>query len=164
MSEIQKETETGTVNLGLNPKDFSRILDYYQVNHFGHFTGVKIEGLGPGKAITQLIVEKHNTNAYGILHGGVVATLADISMALACITAGIMPITGNMNISFLSTGKAGNKVTAVGKVIKPGKTTFFTETTIEDEYGGIIAKGTGTFFTRKTFAEHVERLRKNVIR
>lgn len=164
MSDIQKETDIETENLGLDPKDFARILDYYQVNHFGHFIGVKIEGLGPGKAVTQLIVEKHNTNAYGILHGGTVATMMDISMALACITTGIMPITGNMNISFMSAGKAGNKVTAVGKVIKPGKTTYFTETTVEDENGRIIARGTGTFFTRKTFAEHVEKLRKNVIR
>lgn len=160
MSEIQKGTDIETVNLGIDPELFAKILEYYQVNHFGHFTGVKIQGLGPGKAVTQLIVEKHNTNTYGVLHGGAVATMADISMAIACITTGIMPITGNMNISFLSKGKAGNMITAVGQVTKPGKTAYFTETTIEDENGRIIARGTGTFFTRKTFAEHVGKFKK----
>jgi uncharacterized domain 1 len=162
MSEIQKGTDIETENLGLDPELFAMILEYYQVNHFGHFTGVKIVGLGLGKVVTQLVVEEHNTNAYSILHGGAVATMADISMAIACITTGIMPITGSMNISFLSTGKAGNKITAVGQVTKPGKTAYFTETTVEDEMGRIIAKGTGTFFTRKTFAEHVGKLKKMV--
>ncbi len=157
MNRIQ---DNETENLGIDPELFAMILEYYQVNHFGHFTGVKIKGLGPGKALTELIVEKQNTNTYNKLHSGAVATMADISMAIACITTGIMPITGNMNISFLFTGKAGNKISAVGQVIKSGKTAYFTETTIEDETGRAVAKGTGTFFTRKSFAEHVGKSKK----
>jgi uncharacterized protein (TIGR00369 family) len=157
MNEIPKGTDSETENLGLDPELFSMILEYYQNNHFGHFTGVKIAGLGQGKAVTQLVVEEHNTDACNILNGGAVATMADICMSIACITTGIMPITGNMNLSFLSAGKPGNKITAVGQVTKSGKTAYFTETTIEDESGRIIAKGTGTFFTRKSFAEHVRK-------
>ncbi|MHB8126688.1 MAG: PaaI family thioesterase [Desulfitobacteriaceae bacterium] len=153
MSVTQKETDFKTENLGLDPEVFAKILEINQDNHYAHLTGIKLVALGPGKAIAELIVERHNSNMYETIHGGASATLADITMGLACYTKGITVMTGNINISFLAAGKAGDKIIAVGQVIRAGKTAFFAETSLEDENGRIIAKGTGTFFLKETFAE-----------
>lgn len=154
MSSIpQMEINLKTENMGLDPDIFAKILELYQTNHYAHLTGIKIAAMGPGKLIAELLVEKHNTNMSGILHGGATATLIDICMGMACFTKGIMALTGNINVSYLAAGKAGSKIIAVGQVIRAGKAVFFTEASLEDEKGRIIAKGTGTFFYKETFAD-----------
>jgi uncharacterized protein (TIGR00369 family) len=156
MKEIHKKLASEIENLGLDPQIYSRILGFYENNYFGNYLGTRILGLGSGKAVISLTVQDNKSSFYGTLHGGVVATLADISMGLACITKGITPMTGNINISFLAAGEAGREITAVGEVIQSGDKVFFTETSIRDEQGQIIATGTGTFFYKKTFAGAVE--------
>lgn len=156
MSAHQKEINVKAENLGLNPDIFAKILEFYQDNHYAHLTGIKIIGLAPGKSIAELVVEKHNSNMLGTLNGGATAALADISMGMACFTKGIFAISGNINVSFLAAGKPGDKIIAVGQVIRAGKTAYFAETSLEDESGRIIARGTGTFFYKETFVEQVK--------
>ncbi len=149
MSIPQKEIDLKTENMGLDPDIFANILKLYQNNHYAHLTGIKIVAMGPGNLIAELVVEKHNTNMAGTLHGGATAALVDVCMGMACFTKGIMALTGNINVSYLAAGKAGDKIIAVGQVIRAGKTAFFTEASLEDEKGRIIAKGTGTFFFKE---------------
>ena len=156
MKDNQKARGAEIENLGLDPEIYSRILGLYEKNYFGNYIGSRLMSLGSGQAVIRLTAENSKTDTYGTLHGGAVATLADISMGLACITKGIIPMTGNINISFLAAGEAGNEITAVGKVNKTSKKVFFAETSITDENGKLIATGTGTFFYKKTFAGPVE--------
>ena len=146
MSIPQTEMDLKTENLGLDPDIFTKILELYQDNRYAHLTGIKIVAMGPGKLIAEMIVEKHNSNMAGTLHGGATATLVDVCMGMACFTKGVTVVTGNINVSYLAAGKAGDKIIAVGQVIRAGKTVFFAEASLEDEKGRIIAKGTGTFF------------------
>lgn len=152
MSISQKEIDLKIENMGLDPDIFAKILEIYQDNHYAHLTGIKIVAMGPGKLIAELVVEKHNSNSAGVLHGGATAALVDVCMGMACFTKGILALTGNINVSYLAAGKVGDKIIAVGQVIRSGKTVFFTEASLEDEKGRIIAKGTGSFFFKETFA------------
>lgn len=149
MSIPQKDMEFKTENMGLDPNIFAKILELYQDNHYAHLTGIKIVAMGPGKLIAEMVVEKNNSNMAGTLHGGATATMVDVCMGMACFTKGISVVTGNINISYLAAGKAGDKIIAVGQVIRAGKTAFFTEASVEDEKGRIISKGTGTFFFKE---------------
>lgn len=151
MSISQKEIDLKIENMGLDPDIFAKILEIYQDNHYAHLTGIKIVAMGPGKLIAELVVEKHNSNSAGVLHGGATAALVDVCMGMACFTKGILALTGTINVSYLAAGKVGDKIIAVGQVIRSGKTVFFTEASLEDEKGKIIAKGTGTFFFKETF-------------
>lgn len=153
MSISHKEINFETENLGLDPYIFTKILELYQNNSYAHLTGIKIVALGPGKLIAEMVVEKHNSNMAGTLHGGATATLVDVCMGMACFTKGSIVVSGNINVSYLAAGKAGDKIIAVGQVIRAGKTAFFAEACLEDEKGKIIATGTGTFFVKETFAE-----------
>lgn len=149
MSISQKEIDFKTENLGLDSDIFTKILELYQHNSYAHLTGIKILAMGPGKLIAEMVVEEHNSNMAGTLHGGATATLLDVCMGMACFTKGVTVVTGNINVSYLAAGKAGDKIIAVGQVIRAGKTAFFAEASLEDEKGRIIAKGTGTFFSKE---------------
>lgn len=146
MSIQQMGMDLKTENLGLDPDVFAKILELYQDNHYSHLTGIKIVAIGPGKSITEMVVEKHNLNNAGTLHGGATAAMVDVCMGMACFTKGVTVVTGNINVSYLAAGKVGDKIIASGQVIRAGKTAFFAEASLEDEKGKIIAKGTGTFF------------------
>ncbi|MGC7873239.1 PaaI family thioesterase [Desulfosporosinus sp. SYSU MS00001] len=148
MSISQTRMNLKVENLGLDPDIFAKILELYQDNHYARLTGIKIVAIGQGKFIAEMVVDKNNSNVIGTLHGGATATLIDVCMGMACFTKGVTVVTGNINISYLSPGRASNKIIAVGQVIRSGKTTFFAEASLEDEKGQIIAKGTGTFFRK----------------
>lgn len=70
-------------------------------------TGIKIVTIGQGKFIAKMVVEKSNSNMAGTLHGGATDTLIDVCMGMACFTKGVTVVTGNINISYLSPGRAG---------------------------------------------------------
>lgn len=146
MSISQTQMDSKVENLGLAPDIFAKILELYRDNHYAHLTGIKIVGIGEGKFIAEMVVEKSNSNMAGTLHGGATATLIDVCMGMACFTKGVTVVTGNINTSYLAPGRAGDKIIAVGQVIRSGKTAIFAEASLEDEKGQIIAKGTGTFF------------------
>ena len=52
-------------------------------NPFQHYVGIEVISLGNGSSILQLELKDHHFNLYGIPHGGVHATLLDISMGTA---------------------------------------------------------------------------------
>ncbi|KUO71983.1 MAG: hypothetical protein APF81_07520 [Desulfosporosinus sp. BRH_c37] len=153
MSISQKGIDLQTKNLGIDPDIFTKILELYQDNSYAHLTGIKIVAMGPGKLIAEMVIDKHNSNMAGTLHGGATATLVDVCMGMACFTKGSIVVSSNINVSYLAAGKVGDKVIAVGQVIRAGKTAFFAEASLEDEKGKIIAKGTGTFFFIETLIE-----------
>lgn len=127
MSISQKGIDLKTENMGLDPDIFIKILKLYQDNTYAHLTGIKIVAMGPGKLVAEMVVEKHNSNMAGTLHGGATATLIDVCMGMACFTKGSIVVSGSINVLYLAAGKVGDKIIAVGQVIKAGKTAFFAE-------------------------------------
>lgn len=133
------------INEGVDPRIFAWITDFCRKDLFSHDIGVMMTKLAPGKTYSELATKNYHANLAGSLHGGVTATLADLSMGIACFTTGFVVVTTNLNISYMDAGKIGEKIKAVGHVIRAGKSVLFTETTIEDEQGLLIAKGSGIF-------------------
>ncbi|MHB8125069.1 MAG: PaaI family thioesterase [Desulfitobacteriaceae bacterium] len=136
------------INEGLDPKFFTQVVDYCSKNLFTHHTGIRMTRLAPGKAYAEIDSETFHSNLAGYLHGGVTATLLDVSMGIACITTGVVAVTANMNISYLAAGEIGQKITAVGQIIRSGKTVMFTESYLENEQRIIIAKASAAFLVK----------------
>jgi acyl-CoA thioesterase len=143
MGDISLYTEI--INEGLNPQLFAWIKGFCCKDLFSCNIGVRITKLVPGKAYVELVTENYHANLAGSLHGGVTATLADLSMGIACFTTGFVAAATNMNMSYLAAGEIGQKITAVGHVVRAGKKVIFTETIIENEYNLIIAKASGLY-------------------
>lgn len=113
--------------------------------YFLKFIGVELYDIQPGSTRAKLTVENIHKQQFGIVHGGVIATLADITCGFAAYTLApkdVDIVTGEIKISYISKG-LGTNIEAFGKVIKPGKKLHFCESEVYSD-GRLIAKASST--------------------
>lgn len=92
-------------------------------------------------------------NRYGIPHGGLYAVLLDTVMGYAGSFTGDpdrkqMVMTLTLNTNFIAR-PMGQILIGEGRRIGGGKSTFFTEGTVTDELGTLVATGSATFRYRR---------------
>lgn len=92
------------------------------------------------------IVADQHANLLGVVHGGVLMSLADTAMGSACANLGSLPTTIDMNINFLKSIKAAGSVWAVANVLHHGSHTMVAEAELYGPGKELAAKARGTFF------------------
>jgi uncharacterized protein (TIGR00369 family) len=109
-----------------------------------HLTSVKL-----GEAIVALQADQRHANPMGTLHGGILCDIADAAMGIAyasTLEAGESFTTLELKINFLKPiWKA--TLTAVGRVIKRGRTVGLVECNVTDEKGALVARASSTCLT-----------------
>ncbi len=118
-------------------------------NPFQHYVGIEVISLGNGSSILQLELKDHHFNLYGIPHGGVHATLLDISMGTAASfpdNSGreVDSVTLNLSVDYISP-PASRILVAKGKVTKKGKSIAYCTAEIFDEDKTLVASGRSIF-------------------
>ena len=118
-------------------------------NPFQHYVGIEVISLGNGSSILQLELKDHHFNLYGIPHGGVHATLLDISMGTAASfpdNSGreVDSVTLNLSVDYISP-PASRILVAKGKVTKKGKSIAYCTAEISDEDKTLVASGRSIF-------------------
>ncbi len=101
-----------------------------------------------GCTLTQPLLG-HLANRYGILHGGVHATLLDTAMGFAVSYTGDaaqkqLVMTLSLNVSYLGVA-SGETIIATGRKTGGGRSTAFAEGEIRDTDGNLLATATGVF-------------------
>ena len=93
-----------------------------------------------------LRISAAHCNARGLLHGGVISTLADNAMGLACVMQmeRCSALTVGLSVDFLSVGRIGQWLEVRAMSAKLGRTLAFADARIEAD-GQTIAKGAATF-------------------
>lgn len=127
--------------------DVSDRLKQVQAGAFWELIGAKVIKAQNGEATVELVIEPKHLQAYGILHGGVLATLIDNGIGAAVhslLTDEQASATVDLNIKFLK-GISTGVLRAEGKVFKKGRTMMFAECSILDNQEQLIAWGSGTF-------------------
>lgn len=127
--------------------DVSDRLKQVQAGAFWELIGAKVIKAQNGEATVELVIEPKHLQAYGILHGGVLATLIDNGIGAAVhslLTDEQASATVDLNIKFLK-GISTGVLRAEGKVFKKGRTMMFAECSILDDQEQLIAWGSGTF-------------------
>ena len=87
-----------------------------------------------------------HVNLQGLVHGGMIATLADTAMGLAVRTVlenGRRHVTVQLGIEFLSPGRPG-RIVAHGRSVKIGRQLGFAEADIVDSRGRLLALARST--------------------
>lgn len=103
-------------------------------NHFVHHLGMSLGELREGYAEVWLDVEERHLQHTGFLHGGVTASLLDVSTGIAAYTqapAGKNVVTAELKISYLNPSVSA-RVKAIGRVRKAGQTLLFCEGELYD--------------------------------
>ena len=113
---------------------------------FSELIGCRLQRLEEGVAEVALTLEPHLRNRGGKLHGGVLFSLVDISMGLACSsTHGFdqQSVTLECKINYIRAVSEGD-VLCIARVIHPGRRTLVVEA---DVWQGdkLVAKAQGTF-------------------
>jgi len=118
-------------------------------NPFQHFVGIEVIKLGNGKSLLQLELNDHHLNLYGIPHGGVHATLLDITMGTAASFPGsaereVDSVTLNLSVDYISPPKT-KLLISKGQITKKGKSICYCSGEIYDEKKNLVASGRSIF-------------------
>lgn len=113
----------------------------------GQLFGYELESIGEGKAVMSLLVADRHRQIHGVVHGGVLASLADTAGAMAAyaiLPHGTRLATVEMTINYLEAVNGG-KILAEARVLRLGRTLAVSECEIKDAEGKLAAKSLLTF-------------------
>ncbi len=109
--------------------------------------GFDVERVEKGRAVFLLDVLAHHKQIHGVVHGGILAALADTTAAVAAYTAvpkGTEIATVELKINYLEP-VPGGRIKADARVLRAGRNFVVTECEIFNEDGTLAAKALLTF-------------------
>lgn len=110
--------------------------------------GMEVIDAGEGRSSLRLQAGPELQSIYGMLHGGVAATIMDSACGIALGTlleAGEICVTVDLRINYICNLKEGTLL-AEGRVIHRGSQTGVTRAEVRDAAGTMIAVGMSTHF------------------
>lgn len=135
-----------------NPEYKDRIDKFLEGQYFMKHINFSLDVIEPGRTEGWLKLEQIHKQQKGFAHGGLVATLADITAGFAACTVVAEDqhvVTGELKISYLNPG-VGQKLHAIGYVLKQGKKINFCEAEVwsqHDDERTLIAKASASMIT-----------------
>jgi uncharacterized protein (TIGR00369 family) len=130
----------------LNPAHVAAVAK--TVNTCPYFTllSMELKSLELGESHLEVETQEKHLQPYGIVHGGVCASLADAAIYWAVYsgmeeTVGLTTV--EIKLNYLAPVSAGRLI-AKGKCIKVGKSICLGEASVEDSKGNLVAHGTST--------------------
>lgn len=135
-----------------NPNYILRIESYLKRQKFMKHLGFHLDVIEAGETRGFLEVKEIHKQQKGLLHGGVVTTVADIVAGFAAYT--LVPenynvVTGEIKVSFLNPGLT-DKIYAHGWVLKSGRKLNFCEAEVWEIHKGekrMLAKASTSMIT-----------------
>jgi uncharacterized protein (TIGR00369 family) len=97
--------------------------------------------------ILGLRLARPHTNSRGLIHGGLIAALADNAMGYSCghVMGGVYSlVTIGIAVDFVGTAEIGQWLAIESDVIKTGSTIFFAQSLVTAD-GVVIARANATF-------------------
>jgi uncharacterized protein (TIGR00369 family) len=111
--------------------------------------GFRMTAVEPGTATFELDAGPQHASPLGTVHGGVICDVADAAMGCAhasLLQDGESFTTLELKINFLKPVWSGT-LTAVGSVVKAGRTVGLAEARVTDDSGALVAHATSTCLT-----------------
>ena len=115
--------------------------------------GVQVISAADGASEVLMQLGAAHMNTWGIAHGGVTMTLADVALAMAARSVagdGIGVVTVEMKVNFMQPGRG--ELRGFGRVLHRSTTMAYCEGEIRDSEGHFVAKALGTFKYMKRLA------------
>ena len=113
---------------------------------FYEHLGLELETLADGKCTIRMPYAKHFGNTRGEMHGGIVASLLDITLSQALRSTFHSPAdvaTISMTLSYLA--PAVGDLECQGEVVRAGRSVAFVEGTAVDQNGDSVCRAVATY-------------------
>ncbi len=113
----------------------------------GRLFGFQLKTAEPGRAVVHMRVRAKHRQVHGVVHGGILAAIADTAAGVACymlLPRGTRLATIEMKINYLEPVEKGT-IIAEARVLRKGRTTAVAECDVRDTKGLLVAKALLTF-------------------
>ena len=130
----------------INPAHVRAITGMVNTCPYFQLLSMEMESFDWGESHLEVAVQKKHLQPFGIVHGGVCASLVDAAAFWAVYTqieAEVGLTTVEIKVNYLAPVSKGRLI-AKGKSIKTGSRICLGEATVEDADGAILAHGTST--------------------
>jgi uncharacterized protein (TIGR00369 family) len=110
--------------------------------------GLKVVETGEGTAVVEMATTEDMANHSGVVHGGMISTLADSAMgrSLRTLSPGVVrAMSFDLKLNFINAAKVGETLKATGHVIHAGRRTAVAECRVEGSDGRLVATASATF-------------------
>jgi uncharacterized protein (TIGR00369 family) len=129
---------------GLDEASIERdIRERVEASPFHASLGISVESAEEGSVTLRFEASPAHANLHGTVHGGVIATLADTAAGLAVRSAMSDPggahASVHLDVQYLAPATSGT-LHATGRVVKLGGRLAFTEATVVDDAGEVLAR------------------------
>jgi acyl-CoA thioesterase len=124
--------------------NISRLLAQSKGEPIASFLNMELAELSAGYARVTMKLTEDYQNFHGLTFGGIIMALADQAFGYASNSLAYPSVASQFNTYFIASARAGDELTAECRVVKSGKRTGFSEVTITNQEGRLIAKASGT--------------------
>ncbi len=105
--------------------------------------GIELVEQGEGRAVTRMPVREDMLNGHGVIHGGLVFSVADTAFACACNSWGPATVAAAAEIVFVAPARAGDVLRAEAAVrTRFGRSGVY-DVTVRTEAGAVVAEFRG---------------------
>jgi uncharacterized protein (TIGR00369 family) len=130
----------------LNPAYLEALYKSVNASPFPRHLPMRIMSVELSSSRIELDIAECHMQPFGIVHGGVIATLIDTATfwaAFGAIPEGAGLVNIDLKLNYLQSVTKGRLV-AVGQSIRAGRTISYTEANVRSDDGTLIAHGTST--------------------
>jgi uncharacterized protein (TIGR00369 family) len=121
---------------------FPGLRDRLAASVFHTWAGMEVVAASEGAVTVAMDVGDGHVNLQGLVHGGMLAILADTACGLAIRSAmesGRLNVTTDLDIHYLAPAKPG-RILGHGTAVRVGRSLAFAEASIEDRDGRLLAR------------------------
>ena len=112
---------------------------------------MEIKGLAWGEATVEIVAREKHLQPFGIVHGGVFASLLDATAFWAAYSQapeGVGMTTVDLKLNYLAPLMHGRMI-GNGRCLRAGGTLYLSEASVRNEEGELLAHGTSTLMLLK---------------
>jgi uncharacterized protein (TIGR00369 family) len=113
---------------------------------FERFLKPELTELSEGESTLTMKIGTEHLNSAQMIHGGVLASLADLAMGVACITYDKQVVTSDLHVVYIANVTAGGTIRALGSVLHNGKTLIRATCSILDDKNRLLVSAQATYF------------------
>lgn len=133
------------INKGVEEWLFSYLENSLKDTEFYQLLGIELIEIGAGEAVLGAKTTSKHTNPLGLIHGGLLMSIADAALGNATRSLGARAVTIDMSTSFIAAAQVATEIKATGKVLKSGNKLFFAEAFINSSEK-LLVHTKGTFY------------------